>query len=198
MVRKWALAMSLVGVTAMAGAGITFALFTDTAGPVERQITAGTLRIEGNRDMGDTVPGPLFYISNTGDGMSEDGLPGIHETGLWAPGDKHERVFQIENVGTLDAKLVSLRAELQSGSQELIDVLQVRVTDDYDNLLLSGTLADFVAADQFFSPAIELAVWDNVNLYIEVELPLSAGNDLQGETAVVKFSAYAEQLRNNP
>lgn len=32
MVRKWALAMSLVGVTAMAGAGITFALFTDTAG----------------------------------------------------------------------------------------------------------------------------------------------------------------------
>lgn len=198
MLRKWILVSSLVGVTALGGAGVTLALLTDSAGPVSSDFVAGTLRLEGNR-VDDTLEGPIFYISNVGDGAAGS-LPGGRETGLWAPGDSHTREWQIENVGSLDARLVSIQAAeteavLGEHGENLADVLQVTVRDNQDTVLASGTLAEFYAGKQFV-PYILLEPTDNLDLYITVELPLSTGNGYQGTKVVVDFSAHAEQDAN--
>lgn len=200
MLRKWLLVASIVAVTAVGGAGFTMALFTDAADVGSDQLVAGTLRIEGNR-VDETLEGPIFYVSNTGDGASPVG-PGGRETGLWAPGDSHVREWQIENVGTLDARLKEIKATeteaiLGPNGENLADVLQVTIRDVHDNELASGTLASFYAG-QALTPPIVLEPTDNVDLYITVELPLGTGNEYQGLKTVVTFTAYAEQVKNNP
>lgn len=200
MLRKWLLVTALVAVTAVGGAGLTLALFTDTADVAGGRLVAGTLKMEGNR-VDETLEGPIFYISNTGDGASPVG-PGARETGLWAPGDSHEREWQIENVGTLDARLKEIKATeteaiLGPSGENLADVLHVTIRDVHGNELASGTLASFYAG-KTLTPPIVLEPTDNVDLYITVELPRGTGNEYQGLKTVVTFSAYAEQVKNNP
>lgn len=202
MLRKWLLLTAVVAATAVGGAGLTMALFTDTADVASGQLVAGTLQIEGNR-VDETLPGPIFYISNTEDGASPVG-PGARETGLWAPGDQQTREWQIENVGTLDARLTTIKATEQEidsikgpNGESLADVLQVYVRDVHENLLASGTLASFYEGKKITPPVI-LEPTDNVDLYITVELPLDTGNEYQGLKTVVTFTAYAEQVKNNP
>lgn len=210
MLKKWVLAASLVGATAVAGAGITFALFTATAKTGPQDFFAGTLQLDGIRDQGDTIYGPMFYINGDDDGLSDIGDPGLYPTGLWAPGDSHHRVFQIQNVGTLDAKLVSFEADLQQGSRELAEVLDVAVYDGpykttAGNLisptppvLYQGKLADLIDNGFAIAPGHVLQPWDLANFGIDVSFPLNAGNEYQNTTLIVRFSVNAEQAKNNP
>ena len=200
MLRKWILVASLVGVTALGGAGLTLALFSDTAQPARQDFVAGTPRLEGNR-VDETLEGPIFYISNTEDGATDVG-PGARETGLWAPGDSHMREWQIENVGTLAARLTTIKVtETESiegpDGQDLAEVLQVTIQDVDENVLASGTLASFFSG-KALSPAIVLEPTDNLDLYITVELPRDTGNEYQGLKTVVTFTAIAEQVKHNP
>lgn len=197
MKRIWILAVAFVVMAAVAGGGLTLALFSDQGPVADVEFMAGTLEIAADRDMGDGVPGPMFYIDTAGGGAD----PNNHPTGLWAPGDEHHRILQVENVGTLDAKLTHIRATLQSGSTLLADKLNVTVTSDAagTNVVASGTLGDFLNADQPFMPGpIEAMVTDVINLHFWVEFPLDAGNEYQGLSTVVTFTVYAEQLDNNP
>lgn len=182
-------ALTLVG--AVTG-GLTFALFTASTPAAQNDWVAGTLAIESNRDQGDWIPGPMFYIG---------GAEGIHPTGFWAPGDTHHRVLQVENTGSLDAWLKHMRASLTSGSRDLADQLQVQVTTDPagTNLVATGTLGQFIDGDQAFAGgSIAAAVGDVIDLHFWVTLPLATGNAYQGLSTEVSFSVYAEQMAHNP
>lgn len=206
MLRKALLAVSLVGVTAAAGVGVTYALFSDTKESAPAEFTVGTLELHGYRNQGDTVYGPMFYIDGEDDGQTDLGEDGLYPTGLWAPGDSHRRVFEIENVGSLEARLTEIGAEIEQGSLDLASALQVVVRHEHDNgpIVAQGSLADFIAAPQTLAGApitLGTGTWPatpKTNFRIFVELPLSTGNPLQGETLKVTFFVNAEQVKNNP
>lgn len=203
MKRIWLLASAALVVALMAVGGATLALFSATAGPADNTFVAGTLVIEANRDQGDGVPGPMYYFDTSGGGGSP---PNQYPTGYLAPGDgglsveSLHRVLQVENVGSLDGKLTMIGADLQSGSKYLADKLNLWITTDPDglNVIATGTVGSFIDADQSFSPALEAYVGSVVDLHFWVGFPLDADNSYQGLTAVVRFTAYAEQLDNNP
>lgn len=218
MLRKWVLVASLVGATIMGGAGLTLALFTDHADTEEpARFVAGTLNLQGDRDQGDSIPGPMFYIDAEEDGRAGNGEPGKYPTGLWAPGDAHHRVFQIENIGTLAAKITRLSAKLEEGDLEFASILDVKIYDgallDPDgtlllpepNLIYEGQLGDFFDTGVELSDPIVLEPYDEdwgagglAEFGILVSFPREAGNRYQGDSIKVTFSAYAEQAKNNP
>jgi predicted ribosomally synthesized peptide with SipW-like signal peptide len=190
--RTWLLAIMAAVLVAAVVSGVTLALFSASTSPQQSQLTAGTLQITGDRDNGDQVPGPMFYIGPGG---------GLYETGLWAPGDEFHRVFQIENTGSLDAWLKHVRAALQSGSRPLADKLQVKVTADPGglNVLAAGTLGQFIDGDMAFAGGpISADVGDVVDLHFWVSLPLNADNTYQNLSCVASFTVYAEQKAHNP
>lgn len=209
MKRIWIATASMVGITALAGAGITYALFTASSGPAEQEFTAGTLVLQGDRDNGDTVPGPMFYIDGATDGKTEDGQDGLYETGLWAPGDEFSRVFQIENVGTLEGKILKFSAELTNGDPLLAGALDVKIYDgiykDTDGIVVDpdatiiaeGKLSEFFGAGKTLTTPYVMEVGALATFGFTVSFPLDAGNDYQGDSIKVTFSAYAEQLKNN-
>lgn len=192
MKRIWLLAIAAVLVLSVAGGAVTLALFSAQAAPSNNQFMAGTLVIEANRDNGDTVPGPMYYIGPGG---------GLYPTGYWAPGDEHHRVLQVENTGSLDAWLKHVRASLDAGSRYLADKLEVKVTSDPAGMvvLAQGTLGQFIDADQpFMGGPISADVGDVIDLHFWVKLPLNADNSYQSLSAVASFSVYAEQKAHNP
>lgn len=195
---------SLVAVAAGASA-ITLALFSDQA-DVEQGFTAGTVGLHSYRDMGDTVPGPLFYITPE-EGAAGPGKNGRHPTGLWAPGDTVQRVLIVQNDGTLDLLLTTVGADLEAGSEALAAALTYTVTLDKPGtqVVAQGNLADLIASDAAFATPVHIAAQPNlplnrrkpIPLYFTVTLPLDADNSLQGEQLKVQFTVSAEQARNN-
>lgn len=197
MKRIWILAVAFVVMAAVAGGGLTLALFSAQSAPANAEFISGLLDIEAHRDMGDGIPGPMFYIDAAGGGAD----PNNHPTGLWAPGDKNRRILQVENIGTLDAKLTHMRATLQSGSMYLAQKMDVVVTTDVagTNVVAMGSLADFINGDMsFIGGAIAAPVGDVINLHFWVTFPLDADNSYQGLSTVVTFTVYAVQAANNP
>lgn len=197
MKRMWILAVAFVVMAAVGGGGLTLALFSAQSPASDIDFVAGSVSIDAQRDMGDGIPGPMFYIDSGSGGTP----PTNNATGLWAPGDEHHRILMVENDGSLDAKLTHVRAALQSGSMYLAEKLNVVITTDPGgaNVVATGKLSDFINADQaFIGGPIEALVADVVNLHFFVELPLDADNSYQGLSTVVTFTVHAVQLDNNP
>ncbi|ANE46891.1 hypothetical protein SY83_12070 [Paenibacillus swuensis] len=96
------LAMTGVMAGSLAIGGATYALFKSTATNTMNTFASGTLKMSASRQ---DVPmtGPMFY---TNDNVAA----GMMGTGFWAPGDTHTRALFIDNNGTLDGKLKSLKA----------------------------------------------------------------------------------------
>lgn len=194
MMRKWQLWLATGATVAVFGAGgATLALLTDQAGPESRELVAGTLRLDGRRSGGDTVRGPMFYVG---------GADGLLPTGEWAPGDSVKRWFEIQNTGTLAARMTAITAAMpDDADRTLAEQLYVRVTDEFGLEVAAGPLTNFLDADgePFSGPAIELEPGDILTLTFEVSLPLDTPNEFQGLSATsVSFSVSAEQVRNNP
>lgn len=198
MKRPWLVAVAL-GVTALATSAGTMALFAAQSAPQAADFTAGTLEIAGDRDHGDTVPGPMFYTTKA-EGMVGGAVDAHYATGPWAPGDSHTRVFQIENIGTLDAKLISVGATLQSPDNDMPDILDVKVygNEAKTDLLASGKLRSFLGGSRDFSSPLVLASGDLASYWFEVSMPLDAGNDYQSQSLVATFHVNAEQADHNP
>ncbi len=179
----------------------TLALFTAETPVDSVQFEAGTVRLNSYRDMGDTIPGPMFYTTPT-EGQTPGGVPGRRPTGYWAPGDNNVRALFVENSGNLDAWLVGIGAEAQAGSsRHLAEKLQAKVTTDLagTNVLASGTLASLIDTDQAFATRLALNVGPAPRaLYFHVTLPLDADNSYQNEVLRVDFHVMAEQKANNP
>jgi len=173
--------------------GVTLALLTDQVSTEGQELKAGTLRLDGRRAGGDTIDGPMFYLG---------GDQGLKPTGEWAPGDTVTRWFEIQNVGTLAARMTRIKATMPDGADTtLASQLYVRVTDEFGGTVASGRLIDFLAAagKPFEGIPIELEPGDVLTLTFEVSLPLDTNNSFQGLSAQsVTFSVSAEQVRNNP
>jgi predicted ribosomally synthesized peptide with SipW-like signal peptide len=126
MKKKLVLIISVVVLAAFAIGGTTYALFTDTASVGKKTFMTGTLDIDTNRAGLDTIPGPMFY-TNPIEGKALDGSPGLKPTGLWAPGDLHIRTLVVQNRGSLDAVLDSVKAELVSDPTDMAADLNVKI-----------------------------------------------------------------------
>jgi len=193
MIRKWQLWLAAGATVAVFGAtGATLALLTDQAGPKSQELVAGTLRVDGRRAGGDTVQGPMFYVG---------GDQGLLPTGEWAPGDSARRWFEIENTGSLAARMTRIKATMPEGADTaLAGQLYVQVTDEFGVNVASGRLIDFLAANgKPFQTPIELEPGDVLTLTFEVSLPLGTANEFQGLSATaVTFAVSAEQVKNNP
>lgn len=211
--------LSVVIAAGMLVGGATVALFTDQAMNVGNSFTAGTVDIDADRDLGDPIPGPMFYTT-----VAEGTMPGQdpddvgHPTGQWYPGKEVSRLLIVRNMGSLRVRLHGVSAEitaitgLPSGADpalvaesfaENMDV-KIYVSGQPTQVLYDGPLSDLVSAPQ---PAVHrpvIARWNppawpsTAVLCYEVTMDIGAGNDLQGIRPVVSFNVHAEQTRNNP
>lgn len=198
--------------------GVTYALFTSSAANADNTFMAGTINLTQERDLGDEIPGPMFYTSTsdpTGsfpyDTNKNDPYqpPGGESIGGLAPGDSMTRAMNLYNNGAnaLDAKITKLQATVNpagttSGDayDEFISKLNVDVkVPSMNKTLYYGPLSGLLNGWVNISPAMVMrANGGAMNITFTVNLDQSANNDIQDETFVFDFSFYAEQLRNNP
>lgn len=211
------LVLAVLLVAGLAG-GATVAIFTDTANNDGNTFTAGTVDIAADRDLGDPIPGPMFYTS-IAEGAVEEGQEELLEnvTGVWWPGRTVSRNLDVRNLGSLRVRLNQVSAAITSINGE--DPAENQSLADYfaDNMnvkiyvaghptskvLFNGSLTTLLAGplDCDYKPAIApyTGLWPPmVQLVYKVTMDSDAGNDLQGIVPVVSFYVHAEQTKNNP
>jgi len=191
--------------------GATYALFTDAAVNEDNTFTAGTIILNQERDLGEELPGPMFYSSSvdpTGDypyDITKPFPPSGEAIGGWAPGDKATRAMNLYNEGTLTAQITKLKANVNPfgvtegpAYDEFVDKMNVKVLYPASNIVLyDGKLSGLLNGYVNISPVLINAQGMPVNITFEAGLDLSAGNVIQGEDFVFDFTFYAEQVRNN-
>lgn len=206
--------MGLMLTLVVAVAGGTMALFTDNIVNANNHFQAGTVILGHERNMGDTVPGPVFYSAAsdpTGKFPYDTTLnpyapPGAEALGGWAPGDKATRAMYLINEGTLDIKITQLKANvnpagLTSGPayEEFIEKMNIKVLYPAANIVLyDGSLEGLLNGYVNIPTILAVADGGDVNITFEAALDISGSNQLQGDTFVFDFTFHAEQLRNNP
>lgn len=184
--------------------GATFAYFTDQAGSAGNTFTAGTVDITAKRDMGDPLPGPMFY-TNLEEGKTPSGSNPNWPTGLWYPGKSDIRTLIVENTGSLDAYLDGISAEVGNISDPAIaqefaaemDVLVKQQTAPF-LVLYDGPLSGLTSGKAPALNKIPISVGGIWNLDFKVTMHEDAGNNLQGLVPKVAFSVYAIQKANLP
>jgi len=209
----------VIAVSLLVG-GTTYALFTSAVTNTNNTFTAGTIDLTQTRDLGDTIPGPMFYTSTsetTGrypyDKTKPNSPPGGESLGGLAPGDSMTRAMNLFNNGpkAIDAKVTKLKATvnplgISSGTayNEFISKLHVLVQVPATNkTLFDGPLSDLLSGPDSgwvdFSPALEMyANGGPMNVTFKVTLDSTADNEIQNQNFVFDFSFYAEQLIHNP
>lgn len=207
------LLMILGSTTAIAALSIggTMALFTDSR-EVSGDFFTGTLCINAERNDGDPVPGPMFYITAE-QGKTPSGQLGTIPTGVWAPGDEHVRTMTIynpEECSSMDAWITHVGARLSEGfedqyepmAEKLYVVLKTPQDGGPDVVVGEAPLSDFLAGRVPIAypdgSKIPVYLTSNRHMKFEVTFDLDAGNDYQDKTLVVDFMVYAEQMPNNP
>ncbi|MFZ5643573.1 MAG: hypothetical protein ACOY46_08290 [Bacillota bacterium] len=213
---KFTLALTLVIVMSLLAGGATFALFSDHVDLLDTDLmTAATLSLTSERDQGDRVPGPMFYVTaaqgatTAPNGPVPAGTPGLFPTNLWAPGDSHVRTLTVYNPvssSTLDAWLDSAQATIRSGEPAMAGKLWVEIsTPDINNVYVKvaeGWLTEFLSGPVSMrfpgGSQIPCVLTGNRQLQFKVTFDASAGNDLQGDTVVVDFSVNGVQMVHNP
>ncbi|WP_088553414.1 TasA family protein [Calderihabitans maritimus] len=183
----------------------TFAIFSDSASN-DSTFSAGTVSINANRNDGDPVPGPMFYVTSE-QGRTYDGrFPGINTTDVWAPGDYHSRTLNVTNDGSLAVKITQLGATVRGINDptvlaEFLNKMLVTVvqTTNQNNptVLFTGTLGELVNGPVEVLNQVNISPTATQDLTYTVTMDITAGNLLQGVEALVDFSVYVEQLRNN-
>lgn len=196
------------GVVASAvGIGATFALFTDSKS-TQGNFTAGTLCLTSDRNDGDTVPGPMFYVT-AAQGATPDNLPGIYPTGEWAPGDSHTRTLTVSNpksCSSMSGWLASVEAVAHPGGfLPMADKLWVEIYTPMNGPEVKvgeGWLSQFLAGPVDLkypdNSKVPMYLTSNRHMKFKVNYDLSADNTHQGQTLVVDFKVNAEQMSHNP
>lgn len=214
---KLTLIVAVVMVAAMLVGGATAALFTDTASNAGNAFSAGTVDIAADRDLGDPIPGPMFYTT-IAEGIAAPGQGPylLNPTGPWWPGRTVSRNLDVRNLGSLQVRLHQVSAEITSingnppsANPDLATYfaanmnVKIYVAGQPDSVLYNGSLATLLAGPQASVHKPVIAPWTGlwppmVHLIYEVTMDIDAGNDLQGIVPLVSFSVFAEQVRNNP
>ncbi|MFZ5815197.1 MAG: hypothetical protein ACOY93_07825 [Bacillota bacterium] len=207
MKKKLWLAIGSGLLAATLGLGATLALFSD-AETGAQDWTAGRLCIDAQRNDGEAVPGPMFYVTAE-QGETPDGIPGMFPTGLWAPGDSHQRTLTVSNppsCSSMHAWLDALEASLQPGSDAMLaDKLYVEVTTPQvgtEVKVAEGWLSDFLggAVPLRYPDGSRIPLYLGSNRHVKflVTFDLTADNSYQGTELVVDFTVHAVQMNNNP
>jgi predicted ribosomally synthesized peptide with SipW-like signal peptide len=220
------LVLTVVLGAALAG-GATMAIFTDTAGNTGNTFAAGTVDIAADRDLGDPLPGPMFYTTIAEGATAPWQIPFLEdnnlETGVWWPGRMVARNLDVRNLGSLQVRLNQVSAAIYSingqpptanpalaasfaGNMNVkIYVAGQFVSGQPSKVLYNGSLATLLTGPQTCIHKPLIAPWTGppnwppmVQLVYEVTMDIDAGNDLQGIVPVVSFSVFAEQTKNNP
>lgn len=202
MARRFLLAALVVGLVSLSVGAGTFALFTDSASNGNNSFAAGTIDINVQRDDGQPVPGPMFYV------LPSEGNGGTLATGDWWPGRMVSRNLDVNNVGSLSAVIRRVSATITDGTPSdsiddtiLMDALQVeirRAPYGAADVIWSGSLADLVAEPQGTVDTLVAAPGGTQHLQFNVTMSPEAGNEYQGLRAIVAFNIHVEQLANNP
>lgn len=207
MKKKLWLAVGTGLLATMIGVGSTLALFSDVADG-DASFTAGRLCLNVQRNDGEPIPGPMFYVTPA-QGATPTGIPGTYPTGLWAPGDTHQRTLTVENpasCSSLDAWLDSVDASMHLGGYApMADQLWVTVTTPMtgvEQTVAQGPLSDFLAGPvPLLYPdgtKVPLYLTSNRHMKFNVHFDINADNSYQDKTLVVDFTVYASQMDNNP
>lgn len=210
MKKKLLLASSAAVLAIALGVGTTLAIFSATA-TSNNTFTAGTLCITAERNDGDPVPGPMFYVTPAqGATPPPLNLPGTLPTGLWAPGDSHTRTLTVYNptsCSTMSAWLTSIEASMHPGGYlPMADKLYVEVFTPQgggpDVKIGEGWLSMFLAGPVSiqYPGGAKIPVFLSANRHVKfkVSFDLSADNSYQGKTLVVDFKVNSVQMPNNP
>lgn len=200
-----------VGVTV---SGATYAIFTSSASNTNNSFAAGTVILTQERDMGDTISGPMFYSASSDPTGSYPydtnenpyGPPGGESIGGWAPGDKATRAMNIYNKGTLKIKINKLKANINqqgvtSGGayNEFVDKINIKVMYPASDIILyDGKLSGLLNGYVNIAPILANPGGGAVNITFKAELSKDAGNIIQGQSFVFDFTFSAEQIKNNP
>ncbi|MBU7005673.1 TasA family protein [Phosphitispora fastidiosa] len=220
MAKRLIIPVLLVITVCMLIGGATFAYFTDTAANTGNTFTAGTIILEGERDLSDKVPGPMFYsaASDPSGYYPYDEIatrtPSGECIGGWAPGDSVMRAMNLYNRGTIDAKVTKVKANVQaqytnsndvviSGEttgaayDEFIDKMNIKIMYPSGNAVLyngplRGLLNDYVPTDSIIY--VNAGQVGSANVTFEATLSTNAGNDIQGKNFIFDFAFYAEQI----
>jgi len=210
---KLILGLAAVIIVASVGAGVTLAIFTDQDMNVGNSFSAGTVNIAADRDLGDPIPGPMFYTT-----VGQGTLPGeddaINPTGVWWPGRTENRNLDVRNMGSLQVRINRVSAQITSIngvapqpplSESFAANMHVKIYvagHPQTKILYNGSLANLLTIqDCIHKPVIAPFTGlypPMVQLVYEVTMLSQAGNDLQGIVPIVNFSVYAEQTKNNP
>ena len=209
MKKQLLLASSAVLAVAL-GVGTTLAIFSASTSSTNN-FTAGKLCITADRNDGDPVPGPMFYITPAqGATPPPLNLPGTLPTGLWAPGDEHTRTLTVSNptsCSTMSAWLTSVEASMHPGGYlPMANKLWVEIYTPQgggpDVKVGEGWLSTFLAGPVpiLYPDTTKIPVFlsSNRHMKFEVKFDLSADNSYQGQTLVIDFKVNSVQMPNNP
>lgn len=213
MSRKLFLAVTTLAAIALGtGGGVSLARFSATAPPAPVTFEAARVSIVAWRGRGDRVPqpvqwtgweAPMFYTTPQ-EGAYPAPPEGKYPTGLWAPGDEHERVLRVKNVDPdFVVRLEAIDAVLR-GDIDLAPWFHVHVRDPLNQVIYQGTLADLATGPHPFVDTIGnhsflvMHGYSEQQLFFTVTLDRDAPNDLQGKSLKADFRVYAGQHRNRP
>lgn len=209
--------VSLICVTAGIG---TMAWFTSSATSNNNEFIAGTIIIDGDNT---TVPLPLFKTAY------DDPYYSNFNVGLWYPGkevlgdsddpDNPERIYRIQNRGTLSAKVAGLSACVTMFSKDLDNYLiedfntwPIPVKDSYYEFVENLDIIVKGLGGEYFKGSLESLINDlqplerksdgyiiTLNKTIGADLKLGAvmntkaDNKIQGVAATVDLIIHATQ-----
>lgn len=194
--------------TVALGVGTTFALFSANVSS-NNDFVAGKLCITADRNDGDPVPGPMFYITPA-QGQTPGGILGTLPTGLWAPGDTNTRTLTVSNpasCSTMGAYLTSISATMHPGGYlPMADKLMVEIYTPQgggpDVMVAQAPLSTFLAGPVPIiypdNSKIPVALTANRHMKFKVHFDINADNSYQDKTLVVDFTVNSEQMPHNP
>ena len=199
MKKRIVISTMVVTLVCMLIGGATFAVFTSQATTDSSTISAGTVEITVRRDMGDPVPGPMFYTTKEEGKFGSGSLPNW-PTGQWYPGKTETRALIVKNSGSLNAVLDGVSAQVSNindpnVAQEFAQSMNVRIVPlGVTNVVLyDGTLSGLTAGKVAASNSLPITVGGEWYLNFTVTMDIEAGNNLQGLSPKVAFSIYASQ-----
>jgi len=208
--KKMFLAVAALVASLAVGVGTTLALFSDSV-TGDNDLLAGKLCLSSDRNDGEPVPGPMFYVTAAqGATSAPPFMDGQLPTGYWSPGDLHERTLTVFNpltCSSLHAWLTKVSATLKPGSDPMMaDKLWVEVWTPSgpgpDVKVAEGWMSQFLAGPvpMTYPGGVKIPVFltGNRHMKFKVNFDLSADNSYQDRTLIVDFTVYGEQMKNNP
>ena len=201
-------------------AGATFAWFTDTVSSTGNTITAGTLDVEayaydlaGDADQGMSVTidgvngGEAITFSSARQDLNKNDPPPIINESNWEPGQSSAKLLQVQNAGTLNAKVgieFSVSGELTDALWfDFIQVDPSSVTDGVAGGTGSvigtftqremNTLATFAQNLELTLEAANDGAADSIFFVFVYGMKTTAGNEYQNTSFTADVTVFATQ-----